>query len=252
MGEGKGRASARGQGCPSAGGWRQSGAEAERPFLLHPDTKPPWGLILGSALYQSICSSKGWLKSQPCCFGVSALQLFSASSFIYLFISFQLLEPHSPGQGPTLLILLQGSPALRNPPGQKQVLRGEEGVQAFPFSLVEFVCVHTSSTRHHLHFASVQSACAASKEGSKWCKGIYIPSKRGCWSVRFHLLLRGVGCKGVAVGWRVHPWGHRWKRIIPSFVPSSFLVSWLGGAVVDGDSCVRLCKMPAFTLHKEG
>lgn len=53
------------------------------------------------------------------------------------------------------------------------------------------------------------------------------------------------------MGWRVWPWG-RWKRVIPSFVPSPFLVSWLGGAVLDGDRCVRLCKMPAFTLHKEG
>lgn len=87
IGESKGRTSAWGQGCPSAGDWQHSGAEAEHPLLPHPDTKPRWGLMLGSALYQSICSSKGWLKSQPCCFGVSAMQHFSASAFIYLFPS---------------------------------------------------------------------------------------------------------------------------------------------------------------------
>lgn len=56
------------------------------------------------------------------------------------------------------------------------------------------------SSRHHLHFASLQSVCATSKEGNKWCKGIYIPSERGCWSVRFHLLLRGVGVQGSCCG----------------------------------------------------
>lgn len=61
-----------------------------------------------------------------------------------------------------------------------------------------------------------------------------------------------LGCRGAAVGWRVHPWGRRWKRATPSFVPSSFLVSWLGAVVVDCDPCVRLCKMQAFTFYKEG
>lgn len=45
---------------------------------------------------------------------------------------------------------------------------------------------------------------------------------------------RGVcGCREAAVGWRVHPWGRRWKRVTPSFVPSSFLVPWLRVEVVD-------------------
>lgn len=74
----------------------------------------------------------------------------------------------------------------------------------FPrWSLHVRACV---STWHHLHFALLQSGCAASKEGNKGCKGIYIPSERGCWSVRFHLLPRVSGCRGAAVGWRVHPW----------------------------------------------
>lgn len=57
-----------------------------------PRHKATLGLMPGSALYQSICSSKGWLKSQPCCFGVSAMQHLSASAFIY---SLPTLEPHS-------------------------------------------------------------------------------------------------------------------------------------------------------------
>lgn len=35
--------------------------------------------------------------------------------------------------------------------------------------------------------------CAASEEAIEWCKGIYIPSEQGSWSIRFHLLLRAGG-----------------------------------------------------------
>lgn len=78
MGNGKGRAGARGRVCPRGGDQQKpaagAGAEPERPLLPHLDAKTPQGPMLGLTSYQSICSSKGWLKSQPCyCFGVSAV-----------------------------------------------------------------------------------------------------------------------------------------------------------------------------------
>lgn len=208
-------------------------------------------------MYQSICSSKGCLKSQPCyCFGVSAppcfcIYLFPSNCRSHAVLTWPgtgpgtssarpspgIASPEKPpaaetgaqrrGRGPCVLIpccraspispapippprsFVRAVPVLLVPRGERPcamasssagdprpVLRCSRGPalpEPRPFPRWSLrVCARVSTWRH-LHFALLQSACAASEEENKWCKGIYIPSERGCWSVRFHLLPRGAG-----------------------------------------------------------
>lgn len=177
----------------------------------------------------------------------------NTSLLLHLFIPFQLLEPQSPHlASDSFAHPSPRFPSLEKSPSPET---GAQRQRRGPSHLLYLggVCVHTRvSTRHHLHFDSLQSDCTASKEGNKWCKGIYIPSKGGCWSVRFHLLLRGAGVQGSCCGMEGSSLGLQVEEGHSQLCSQPIPGVWLRDAVVDGDPCVRLCKMPAFTFHREG
>lgn len=209
--------------------------------------------MLGLTLYQSICSSKGWLKPlllfrclchvTPPCF---CIYLFPPSCWGHAVLTWPGTSPGATsahpslgipssekppstemgaqrrGRGPCVLIPCSRASPISPAPTPLPRSFGRRGLTLFSWFLGEsshaiasssareprlvsrcswgavlpeprpfprwslYVCAHIS-TWHHLHFALLQRACAASKEGNKWCKGIYILSERGCWSVVFHV-----------------------------------------------------------------